>query len=298
MVTLALAVQRLGHEVHVLTKRNGFAWNALQRTPVHTHDAFFRFPFDPRGLVPLWRVVRRVRPEWLVAGMAEEYYPTLLMGRAALFRHASRPLGRVKGWVVARFAARFFVVSEAVRRTLGGGHVLRNPIPKLSLTAAEERSARTRRGIPQDACVVGYAGVFSESKGIFVLCDALEPLMEKYPTLHVLWTGGGIHEAELRARVGERHYFSAWNPVPRLIYAGVDILVVPSLVRESAPRVAAEAQLLGKVVCGSDIGGMHAARRAWRSRQTLRRARDARRPHRRAISQRARAMTRAVSGAH
>jgi glycosyltransferase involved in cell wall biosynthesis len=59
-----------------------------------------------------------------------------------------------------------------------------------------------------------------------------------------------------RAGLADRVHFLGHRADTEALMAQFDVVVVPSVALESAPRVTAEAQAAGRAVIGSDIGGM------------------------------------------
>lgn len=114
--------------------------------------------------------------------------------------------------------------------------------------------------------VLGFIGSFYGYEGLELLLDALPAIVKQAPDLRLLLVGGGLREAELKAkavRLGlhDRLVFTGRVPhkdVPR--YASlVDIFVFPRLSMRLTelvtPLKPLEAMAQGKLVLASDVGG-------------------------------------------
>jgi glycosyltransferase involved in cell wall biosynthesis len=103
-----------------------------------------------------------------------------------------------------------------------------------------------------------YLGAYVESKGPQILLQALKGIKEKYEcNLY----GEGVLRPELEKFVESNdlnvkiHDKVPSDKVPQIM-AEHDIIVFPSIVAEGMGRIAVEAMAAGKVVIGSDIGGI------------------------------------------
>ncbi|HEX9108635.1 MAG TPA: glycosyltransferase [Longimicrobiales bacterium] len=274
-VTLAQALAESGDAVAAVVKHGSAMEHWLSGGTVRLEHGTFRNAADPRGLLAVGRAIRRHRPEWLVGSFSKEYWPLLLLGRAAglpvaLFKHMDFPMRPLSKRWVPRLADPFIVISDAMRRSfIGRGipagvlHVLPNPIDTRRFRATPVLRTRTRHelGFADGDIVVGYLGRFSPEKGLYVLADALEQAMPRASALRALWLGAGPDEEALRARLGAsrfaaRHVTRPFTSDPVAAYAALDALVVPSTIAESFGRVAAEAEACGVPVVASRIGGI------------------------------------------
>ncbi len=125
--------------------------------------------------------------------------------------------------------------------------------------------ARRDLGVPQAACVIGYAGKLVEEKGLRTLWDAFAEIARERDGVHLALAGSGplrdelaeaAHAAGLQSRLhlpGVIHN----SGLPAFMNA-LDVFVLPSETRrnwrEQFGRVAVEAMSCGVPVVGSDAG--------------------------------------------
>jgi glycosyltransferase involved in cell wall biosynthesis len=275
LVALADALAMNGHSVAAVVRTGSPVAAMLAERGVRTYATVFRGGADPRGILAAVCAIRVEMPDWLVTGRSKLYWTAWALGRLmgvkiALFRH----LPDVRHWltrcVLPRLVDRFFVVSEFARgRLVSDGapaariDVLYNPIDINRLRPAPVHRAKSRLqlGIPPEDLVVGFVGRVEHQKGVHILCDALIPLMNRVPTLHLLCVGAGP-ELDPRRRVvgcagiGERCHFTGWTASVHDYYPAMDVLVAPSTTPETFCRVIAEAQAAGLAVIGTRVGGL------------------------------------------
>lgn len=112
-------------------------------------------------------------------------------------------------------------------------------------------------------CSVSIVGSVEERKGHEFLLRALALLSQKHPNLTAVFIGHCDESERLRliaiAEGLEVNQRLVWRPhvdSTDSAFAGVEILVVPSVRQESFGRVAAEAMARGIPVIASDCGGL------------------------------------------
>jgi glycosyltransferase involved in cell wall biosynthesis len=140
--------------------------------------------------------------------------------------------------------------------------VMRAPAPE---EVAAFRAAYHLEGRP----VIGFAARFAAEKGIEYLVEALPALLERFPTLKVLFAGpyeGVVGEEAYRARLmpriaalGDHWTFLGTLDPERLpaFYGALDCLLVTSVnSTESFGLVQVEAMLCGTPVVASDLPGV------------------------------------------
>lgn len=275
MATLASALSERGDTVSAVIAPESPIEGWLAGTGVRVLHGIFVNAGDPRGFMAVARAIRREHPDWIVGGFSKEYWPLAALAHAArvplaLFKHVDFPMRAQTRRFIPRLAARFIVVSEAMRRSFVARgvpaeqmDVLPNPIDTRHFRSDAEARERMRGELgygPGDV-VAGYLGRFSSEKGIWSLADALDAAMSRAPALRALWAGNGPDEGRLRERLAAsphavRHTLLPFTPdvVPTL--SALDVLALPSLIAESFGRIAAEAQACGVPVLGSRIGGI------------------------------------------
>lgn len=131
------------------------------------------------------------------------------------------------------------------------------------------RRRMERQPAPADPLRIGFVGAFHDHKGIDVLLQAFARMRNRARARLVL-RGKGPEEQPLRrlaAQLGATGEVT-WRPLAAYrdmpgVYAGLDVLVLPSLQRGAAleqfGRVIIEAMASGAVAVGSRIGGIPSA---------------------------------------
>jgi glycosyltransferase involved in cell wall biosynthesis len=108
-----------------------------------------------------------------------------------------------------------------------------------------------------DRRIVGYLGRLAPEKGIGVLIEAIALIEDRNVQLVVAGSGSGEEEAQIRRAAGRDPRISFIGlQDPRLFFATVDVVAVPSQWYEPFGRAAFEAALAGKPVAVSDVGGL------------------------------------------
>lgn len=99
-----------------------------------------------------------------------------------------------------------------------------------------------------------FVGQIEKHKGIELLCAA----MKKFPNHTVTIVGEGSLFTKLSRETGENILWVGKKTSEEVgeIMQQHDVLVVPSIVHENAPRVIVEAHAAGMVVCASEVGGI------------------------------------------
>jgi L-malate glycosyltransferase len=148
--------------------------------------------------------------------------------------------------------------SKAVS-VIGHGIDLEN-YPPMSKAAA-----RASTGL-RDCLTIGYVGIITERKGVFVLADAFR--RAKLANAQLVYIGSGDADDALHAAIaGDDALRNAVSFVPAVghaeiprFLASLDILVLPSLTtprwKEQFGRIIIEAMASRVAVIGSDSGGI------------------------------------------
>ncbi len=215
-------------------------------------------------------------------GASMLYANTMIAGYAAvLASHRELPClwhlhivtrSRVARWALRRattVVAPSHAGALAVDATLAGSRrlqVVQNGVSE-RFFQARGTGLRESLALPESAPLVGIVGRLDPHKGHEVLLQALA----KVPGPAHLVIIGGESFGEALARIrghGERlrrlvaeldlgarvHFLGHRDLVPELV-SQLDVVVVPSIALESAPRAIAEAQAAGRAVIASRIGG-------------------------------------------
>jgi glycosyltransferase involved in cell wall biosynthesis len=265
-----------------------------EQVPVHgVPISRFMTPLrDLVSIVALWRCLRRIRPDVVVAHMSKGgligmiaawlarvpgrvYYNHGLALDSA--RGTKAVLLRIAETISHRLARRVFCVSHSVRdlilayglcparkvQVLANGSV--NGVDAARRfdpgRAAPERAATRRRfGIPEDALVVGFVGRVFREKGIVELVAAWKEVAAAVPGAWLVVAGPTDEKEPIPADVLE-----ALHTHPRIrllgfvedtpaLYAAIDVLVLPSE-REGLPVVTLEAAAMALPIVATRVVG-------------------------------------------
>ncbi len=125
----------------------------------------------------------------------------------------------------------------------------------------EHSTLRQELGLKDTDVIVGCVAVLRPNKGHRALLDAIAPLMEIHPDLHLVIVGGGspvfeqlvekIEELKLSSRI---HLLGTRRDVPNLL-AGFDLFCLPTR-QEAMGTAFVEAAASGLPVIGTDVGGV------------------------------------------
>ncbi len=144
-----------------------------------------------------------------------------------------------------------------VRLALPHSQVIYYGIPK----PAESEAKDTRRlnGSP----VIGYVGRLVQEKGIPVLVEAAKRLAARGCEFRLCLVGDGLERASLEAAIEQaglsnRAQITGFLRGPELQNAvnALDIMVIPTIMEETAGLAAIEQMMRGRVVVASAIGGL------------------------------------------
>jgi PEP-CTERM/exosortase A-associated glycosyltransferase len=262
------------------TRRRGFReWRLMQQLVPHVDRAIQeRQPDIVHAHSP-------VLVAWPALRAATRHGVPFVYEVRDLWENASVDLGKLSAGSIARRAARLTdthvlrradavtVICESMRQEIvarvGASDrvfVAPNGVDIHALRTMAPDDARRRWNLPPDAAVLGYIGTLQPYEGLELLIDAVPELLRRR-RVHVLITGDGNAEADLRARVArlglERHVtFTgrvAHDEVSQA-YAVCDVLVYPrrftDVTRLTTPLKPLEAMALGKAVMGSDLPPM------------------------------------------
>lgn len=188
--------------------------------------------------------------------------PCLAQDGRGVTRAAYRALSWSReGMSVMRYASRLVVPSRVVADVLTSQGISADRLVNVGYGVPSlVREPRRSSGGP---LVFGYVGSIAPHKGIDLLVEAFCELEPEVPARLVVYG-----DVERGGAYGERLRYLAANH-PRIRFAGsfepgqlaealgcLDMLVVPSLWRETGPQVALEALAAGLPVLGSDLGGI------------------------------------------
>jgi PEP-CTERM/exosortase A-associated glycosyltransferase len=175
---------------------------------------------------------------------------------------------------VFRRADALTVICEGLRREIAGRGIPASKVAVIPNGVDLDRFAPRPRDAEAAAryglggrVVLGFLGSFYRYEGLGLLLDAFARLRDEIPEAALLLVGGGEAEPELRARadalgLGPSAVFAGSVPPEQVLdlYSVVDVLVYPRLPMRLTdwvtPLKPLEAMAMGKVVVGSDVGGL------------------------------------------
>jgi len=194
-----------------------------------------------------------------------EYFETYARGRRGRLRTR---LGFLHGWLDACFKQRFLSrvdavvgVSEGILGVYRRSGLLAEArrvttvatIPPLARPSTPEAgaAARARHGLA--GRVVLYVGKLSPGKGAADFLAAAERVRGRHPGALFVLVGEG--QVAVPAVPWARHLGSLPNADVLALYAGADVVVVPSVIPDALSRVILEAMTAGRAVVASAVGG-------------------------------------------
>lgn len=119
---------------------------------------------------------------------------------------------------------------------------------------------RHELGLPEDACVVGFASRIEPEKNLGVALCAFPTVLSQVPTAHFLIAGYGSERSRMEALAEELHiahrvrFLGVRSDIPALLQL-FDVHVLPSL-REGLPMILLEALAAGCPTVATEVGGI------------------------------------------
>jgi PEP-CTERM/exosortase A-associated glycosyltransferase len=144
--------------------------------------------------------------------------------------------------------------------------VVPNGVDAASFTPGSAPDARSRWGLDGKQ-VIAYVGTFQPYEGLPLLIAAMRLILERQPQAHLLITGSGGQEEQLRAQVRGEGLEGCVTFTGRLphnevagIYAAADLMVYPRILTRTTalttPLKPLEAMAMGRAVMVSDVPAM------------------------------------------
>lgn len=201
------------------------------------------------------------RRDTLIAGVAGRLAGTPLIVRT---RHLAIKAGSLLSYTWIPHCVT--TVSESVRTDLIEAGVppdrietIYTPIQIPSPTTCS--TLREELGLSDEDVVVGCVATMRAKKGHMALLEAIEPLINITPSLHLVLVGSGSPVFEqLQTHVSERglwgqvHLLGRREDVPNLL-AGFDLFALPTE-QEALGTAFLEAAAMGLATIGTDVGGV------------------------------------------
>ncbi len=168
-------------------------------------------------------------------------------------------------WVNS-FSLRDFVVEEklsAASKTIviGSGSANGVDVARFTPPTAEQRaSSRARSGVSENAFAIGFAGRMTRDKGVAELVQAFLMLRERHSDVELVIAGEYEDQDPVSNEIKQAIattpgiHFLGWGTDMPSLYAGLDLLVLPSY-REGFPMAVLEAAAMGIAAVTTDAAG-------------------------------------------
>lgn len=196
----------------------------------------------------------------LLPGVTAVFFRSHTHGSTKL-KWASRVAGRLCHYTMGGSKAVLEYALELDRTPMDRLRYVMNGVEDMrSVAATEIGELRHRLGISEEAAVVSTVCRLRSEKGLMVLLDAVEILVqERSLSVHVVVAGAGPEESNLKRRAAltlkDVVHFVGHQDDIALYHSVGDISVVPSL-KEAFGLAAAEAMACARPVVGSAVGGL------------------------------------------
>jgi|GEM_PF-6101542 len=218
--------------------------------------------FRPDAILSVTTVIPWGALTAFLTGKPHFWYVTDFGGRAEYPLHYFLPFEEVRQAIMTS-SREVFVVSEAVRNRLFPDALERPPVvaPHLEIPTSIQRSTGTAPQPSQRRIRLGTFGNIRRTKGQWAAAQAVAALMVRGLDVELLLVGheepegAEIRRLAEREGIAERIEFLGVVDDQLEVMAGCDIVVVPSL-EETFSLVCLEAQLMGKPVVASEVGGI------------------------------------------
>jgi len=239
--------------------------------PTYSAAGFLRAPFYQLAIM---RAILLSRPEILYCDTPRAGFfcglASRLSGIPMIFHARTSESGGRLDRILHFFSRRIICSSSAAAARFKRFDGFESTAPKIRIIyngvdidkftdANVESAARTRTAlnIPSSAPLMGYCGQLVEGKGVDILLKAFSIVRNKIPSAVLAIAGSGAASSDLRARADNIGgvVFCGFLDDPRGFYAAVDVVVVPTMMKEGFSRSVIEGMSSGKAVVASAIGG-------------------------------------------
>ncbi|HRX51188.1 MAG TPA: glycosyltransferase family 4 protein [Candidatus Krumholzibacteria bacterium] len=272
MLDSAAALTARGHEVLLVVRPGGELERRARSAGLPTAPIPIRWDTAPWTLARLWRRIRAHRPHAVLCHRLKDLKaagPAARLAGVPVVLHtresdvALRPGRPYYRWYLNRVATGVLVNSEATGRTLRASAPWL-PADRIHLLHKGIDLVRFRPSPPPPgAPTVGFAGQWTERKGLHALMAAWERLRsapEAPPRARLQLAGAGDLEPDLRAwrdrlpRPDEVELLGRVEDMPAF-YAGIHVLAMPSR-SEGFGLAAAEALACARPVVGGNASSL------------------------------------------
>ncbi len=217
--------------------------------------------------IKLLSLVKRLKPDFLVANNGKEYPNAVIAGklggtRVVLFRHMERMKQRIVRKIIFPQVDLFLAVSEHVKKNLIEEGVREDKI-KVIYNVVDEERFFYREKSPKSVELL-FVGKLEEGKGVMDFLMAFDSLLNTEKDLKAWIVGDGKLRECIKSYINERGIHEHVSVVGYVsdveeYYKRSHICVIPSKETEAFPRVAIEALACGCALVVSDVGGIKEA---------------------------------------
>jgi glycosyltransferase involved in cell wall biosynthesis len=172
-------------------------------------------------------------------------------------------------WWAARYARRFFCVSEDIAAEMTAHRLVSRDKLAVILNGIniepfrepmDREGVRRSLGIPPDAPVIGTVGRLNEVKRQDLLLSAFGRVRTVWPTARLLVVGDGpmrvtLQELSIRLGIAEAVHFAGYQSRPEQFLGAIDVFALTSRM-EGLPLAILEAWAAGLPVTASAVGGV------------------------------------------
>lgn len=267
---LMIQMRKRGHTVEMLCQPNAALRSHLEKDGFTVHPVLMRKGWCFwKNLIKITRFLYKnrydivnttSRVDTLQVGLPARLAKVPLVVRS---RHLARPIGSLLSytWIPQRLiTVSEFVKRQMLAKGIPADHIgivppavdLPDPLPPQKL--------RRELGLTESDIVVGSIAVLRRPKGMSELINAMVPLLQESPNVHLVIVGGGELISELRLQVKKSapedqvHLMGERQDVPELI--GDFNIFALATHTEASGTAFAEAGAARVPVIGTDVGGV------------------------------------------
>lgn len=272
---LASILLEKGHKVTMTCGTDGYLPLRSADAAIETAKIRIKSSIDIFAILKIVRLSLKKDIDLIMAQHGKHYWPAVMAAKilrvpVIFVRHQTVGLKKTTCWMINRSVDKVIAVSNAVKESLLRSGVsddkiivfhncvALNRFDPLKIDASE---VRRELGIGENDFVVGTSGKLHRDKGVYDLLYGVNSLVEKYPSIKLLFVGSGPerHDLERESQKLSIHnnvIFAGVRTDVERMYAAMDLSVLPSKCVEGFGMALIEAMAMKKPVIGSSIGGI------------------------------------------